>query len=106
MSEIEQILEEEKKLLDQRRGAEKKGDPLVGISVAAWVRRPSADGWTSYAQGRTDDRGVYRIKGLPPTASDLPSDWLALERRCVSGATHTQSSISSKRRGQSNRTNA
>ena len=46
------------------------GDPLVGISVQAWQRRPgrggSTDSWTAYGSGRTDDRGIYRIKSLPP----------------------------------------
>lgn len=44
------------------------GDPLVGIVVQAWMRRPgrSTSSWQQLKSVRTDDRGMYRLSSLMP----------------------------------------
>ncbi|RMG55914.1 MAG: hypothetical protein D6723_01705, partial [Acidobacteria bacterium] len=78
------------------RVLDEDGDPIVNTQVIAW-RRSENGYYQQMNQARTDDRGVYRIYGLPPgdyvISSQIPFRW---SRHASYGMTYFPGVVSRK----------
>lgn len=78
------------------RVLDEDGDPIVNTQVIAW-RKGENGYYQQMNQARTDDRGVYRIYGLPPgdyvISSQIPFRW---SRHASYGMTYFPGVVSRK----------